>query len=109
MFTPGNRALVSEQQAELVEEVSSLLTRMTHITPEERAIVKMTVDLLDHLYEYATGPTNEEWETMSKDERDVFLTSRKPQPGTFTVDEFQNVLICSGALELHDGHVAPRF
>jgi hypothetical protein len=109
MFTPGNRSLISEQHAELVDELRALLGRMNRITPEERAIVKMTVDLLDHLYEYATGPTNEEWEAMSAEERNAFVASRKQHPGTFTVAEFRDVLICSGGLELHDGRVAPRF
>jgi hypothetical protein len=51
----------------------------------------MSIDLLDYIHEYATGVT------------------RDARPPSFTVDEFLEVLICSGGFELYDGRVAPRF
>jgi hypothetical protein len=90
VFTPGNTALVSDQHAELVSGLRSLLERMTRATPEERAILKMSIDLLEYLHDYATG-------------------IRRQTPPSFTIDEFIDQLICSGGLEVHDGRIVPRF
>jgi hypothetical protein len=70
----------------------------------------MTIDLLDDLKEYALGPTNEEWNCMSPQEREQLRSERRAREAspTFTVDEFHETLICSGGVELHGGRVAPR-
>jgi hypothetical protein len=110
VFYPGNRALVSDQHDELVRSLKELNDRLAGITRQERAILKMAIDLLDYMKEYALEPEN--GEAADLDEQEILRRVREADfkhPPSFTVEEFLNDLICSGGLELLDGRCVPRW
>jgi hypothetical protein len=98
MFIPGNKALVSPQNESLIAALLEVRDRFgDNITPQERAILMMSVDLLDYMWDYANGPTNEEFWAMSEDHRNKLRYERRqPRGPGFTVEEFDEQILCSG-------------
>ena len=113
MFEPGRKELISDQHADLLAGLSRLNDELSRLTPEERAILKMSIDLVEYIKEYAAARTHEEWETMTDEQQKAYGEAQKrnltARPAWFTVDEFMDTLICAGGVLLHDGHVVPRF
>src|SRR3954447_3275301 len=109
MFEPGKKELVSKHHAALVEALLvELPERFPEITPEEHAILSMSVDLLDYLYDYATGPTNEEFSALSEEEKKALPNKRRENRRNMTVSEYRDVLICYRGIELLCGRLVPK-
>lgn len=108
-FWPGNRALISDEHSQLVQELRHIEARFTNATVHERAILKMTIDLFEYMRAYALGPTSEEYNSLPQERQSALLSEYAAKPSSFTVEEFINELICSGGIELHSGRCAPRF
>ncbi len=86
----GNRALISAEHDELVKALADVRDRFAgRVTPQELAIVTAGIDLLYFLHNFATK---------------ALMDSHGP----FTVDSYLNELVCSGGLELIDGHLIPK-
>jgi hypothetical protein len=110
MFWPGNKALVSLHNAELVDALLELRDRFgDKITLQERAILTVSVHLLDYIWNYAKASTNEEFWAMSREQQNAVHYERTESQGPgFTVDEFHDEVICAGGLELIEGRIVPK-